>query len=110
MRAAYRQPTKIALDKRGHGAESGTLSNRALVRCCPSGCRSKGVVSMKLTIVGGAAVGMGAASQARRIDPAAEVLVLEKTQDVACGACGLPFGTSRSPLRVAASRLPKALD
>jgi CoA-dependent NAD(P)H sulfur oxidoreductase len=46
---------------------------------------------MKLVIVGGVAAGMSAASQARRIDPAAEVVVLEKTQDVSYGACGLPY-------------------
>jgi len=46
---------------------------------------------MKLVIVGGVAAGMSAASQARRIDPAAEILVLEKTQDVSYGACGLPY-------------------
>lgn len=46
---------------------------------------------MKLVIVGGVAAGMSAASQARRIDPAAEILVLEKSQDVSYGACGLPY-------------------
>jgi NADPH-dependent 2,4-dienoyl-CoA reductase/sulfur reductase-like enzyme len=46
---------------------------------------------MKLVIVGGVAAGMSAASQARRIDPATEILVLEKTQDVSYGACGLPY-------------------
>ncbi len=46
---------------------------------------------MKLVIVGGVAAGMSAASQARRVGPAAEVVVLEKTQDVSYGACGLPY-------------------
>jgi L-2-hydroxyglutarate oxidase LhgO len=44
--------------------------------------QENGIMAMKLVIVGGVASGMSAASQARRIDPAAVVLVLEKTQDV----------------------------
>ncbi|MBW2732594.1 MAG: FAD-dependent oxidoreductase, partial [Deltaproteobacteria bacterium] len=46
---------------------------------------------MKLVIIGGDAAGMSAASQARRMDKSAEVIVLEKTQDVSYGACGLPY-------------------
>ncbi|TVQ86004.1 MAG: hypothetical protein EA400_14100 [Chromatiaceae bacterium] len=46
---------------------------------------------MKLVIIGAVAAGMSAASQARRTDPAAEIIVLEKTQDVSYGACGLPY-------------------
>jgi hypothetical protein len=45
---------------------------------------------MRVVIIGGVAVGMSAASQARRTRPDAEILVLEKTQDVSYGACGLP--------------------
>ena len=46
---------------------------------------------MKLVIIGGDAAGMSTASQAKRIDKSAEVIVLEKTQDVSYGACGLPY-------------------
>ncbi len=46
---------------------------------------------MKLVIIGADAAGMSAASQARRIDGTAEIIVLEKTQDVSYGACGLPY-------------------
>lgn len=46
---------------------------------------------MKLVIIGGVAAGMSTASQARRADPSAEIIVLEKTQDVSYGACGLPY-------------------
>jgi len=46
---------------------------------------------MRLVIIGGDAAGMSAASQARRIDPDAEVIVLEQTGDVSYGACGLPY-------------------
>jgi protoporphyrinogen oxidase len=93
---------------------------------------------MKLAIIGGAAAGTSAASQARRTAPAAELLVLEKTQDVSGGARGLPhrptpdermvdlqviglvaaehldlayappFGPLRSPLPVAAPQLTNA--
>ncbi|MBK1645856.1 hypothetical protein CKO25_14580 [Thiocapsa imhoffii] len=46
---------------------------------------------MRVVIIGGVAAGMSAASQARRARPDAEILVLEKTQDVSYGACGLPY-------------------
>ena len=45
---------------------------------------------MRVVIIVGVAAGMRAASQARRIRPDAEVVVLEKTWDVSYGACGLP--------------------
>lgn len=46
---------------------------------------------MKLLIIGGDAAGMSAASQAKRLKPETEVTVLEMTQDVSYGACGLPY-------------------
>lgn len=46
---------------------------------------------MKLVVVGGVAAGLSAASRARRIDPSAEILVLEKGQRISWGACGLPY-------------------
>jgi len=46
---------------------------------------------MKLVIIGGDAAGMSAASQARRLAPDAEIVVLEATTDVSYGACGLPY-------------------
>ncbi len=46
---------------------------------------------MRLVIIGGDAAGMSAASQAKRLAPKTEVVVLEKTMDVSYGACGLPY-------------------
>ena len=46
---------------------------------------------MKIVIIGGDAAGMSAASQARRLAPDSEITVLEMTQDVSYGACGLPY-------------------
>ncbi|MBN2800869.1 MAG: FAD-dependent oxidoreductase [Deltaproteobacteria bacterium] len=46
---------------------------------------------MRLVIIGGDAAGMSAASAAKRMDPTAEVIVLEKSEDVSYGACGLPY-------------------
>jgi NADPH-dependent 2,4-dienoyl-CoA reductase/sulfur reductase-like enzyme len=46
---------------------------------------------MRLVIIGADAAGMSAASQAKRLDPAADVIVLEQTTDVSYGACGLPY-------------------
>ena len=46
---------------------------------------------MVVVIIGGDAAGMSAASQAKRANDGAEVIVLEKTGDVSYGACGLPY-------------------
>lgn len=46
---------------------------------------------MKIVIIGGNAAGMSAASKARRNDPKADIIVLEKSGDVSYGACGLPY-------------------
>lgn len=46
---------------------------------------------MRILVVGGVAAGLSAASQARRADPAAEILVLEKGARISYGACGLPY-------------------
>ena len=46
---------------------------------------------MRLVVIGGNAAGMSAASRVRRRDPSWEVIVLEQTQEVSYGACGLPY-------------------
>ena len=46
---------------------------------------------MRFVVVGGDAAGMSAASRAKRLDPAMEVIVLEQTQDVSYSACGMPY-------------------
>lgn len=46
---------------------------------------------MKLLVIGGNAAGMSAAARVKRKNPNAQVIVLEKTQDVSYGACGLPY-------------------
>ncbi len=46
---------------------------------------------MKIVIIGGDAAGMSAASQARRLAPDSEIVVLEMSSDVSYGACGLPY-------------------
>ncbi|HUS08249.1 MAG TPA: FAD-dependent oxidoreductase [Bryobacteraceae bacterium] len=47
--------------------------------------------SPRLLIVGGVAAGLSAAARARRVDPGAEITVVEKGPDVSYGACGLPY-------------------
>lgn len=44
-----------------------------------------------LLIIGGDAAGMGAASQARRIDKSISIAVLEKGEYVSYAACGMPY-------------------
>lgn len=46
---------------------------------------------MRLVIIGGVAAGMSAAARARRVDPALEIVVLERGAHVSWAACGLPF-------------------
>ncbi len=46
---------------------------------------------MRFVIIGGDAAGMSAASRAKRLVPALEVVVLEQTRDVSYSACGMPY-------------------
>lgn len=45
----------------------------------------------RLLIIGGVAAGMSAASRARKLNPALEIIVLEKGQHISYGTCGLPY-------------------
>lgn len=45
----------------------------------------------KIVIIGGVACGPKAAARVKRLDPDAEVTVLEKGEEISYGACGLPF-------------------
>ncbi len=45
----------------------------------------------RLLIIGGVAAGMSAASRAKRRNPDLDVIVLEKTQYISYGSCGLPY-------------------
>ncbi|MBL8602126.1 MAG: FAD-dependent oxidoreductase [Myxococcales bacterium] len=49
---------------------------------------------MRVVVIGAVAAGMSAASQARRRDASAEVIVLEGGHDVSYGACGMPYNLS----------------
>lgn len=46
---------------------------------------------MKTVIIGGIAGGLSAASQIKREDKSAQVIVLEKSGDVSYAACGMPY-------------------
>lgn len=48
-------------------------------------------MSSRLVVVGGGAAGMSAASAARRVDPALDIVVLEAGGYAAYGLCGLPY-------------------
>ncbi len=45
----------------------------------------------KIVVIGGVACGPKAACRVKRLDPAAEVVLLEKGEEISYGACGLPF-------------------
>ncbi len=47
--------------------------------------------SQRLIVIGGTAAGLSAASKAKRLNPALQVLVFEKTGYISYGACGLPY-------------------
>lgn len=51
---------------------------------------------MKTIIIGGVAGGMSAATRLRRLDEHAEILVLERGDDVSFANCGLPFHLSET--------------
>ena len=46
---------------------------------------------MKVVIIGGGACGASAAARLRRLDDNAEILILEKTQEISIANCGLPY-------------------
>jgi CoA-dependent NAD(P)H sulfur oxidoreductase len=56
-------------------------------------------MSQRLVVVGGGAAGMSAASAARRIDPALEIVVLEAGGYPSYGLCGLPYFLSGTVAR-----------
>lgn len=45
----------------------------------------------KVVVVGGVAAGMSAAAAAKRQDPQAEVIVLERGRHISYGSCGIPY-------------------
>jgi CoA-dependent NAD(P)H sulfur oxidoreductase len=45
----------------------------------------------RILIIGGVAAGISAASKARRIDPDAEIKIIQEEPVVSYGACGMPY-------------------
>ncbi len=45
----------------------------------------------KIVVIGGVACGPKAACRVKRLDPSADVLLVEKGEEISYGACGLPF-------------------
>lgn len=63
----------------------------------------------RLVVIGGDAAGMGAAAQARRLDPTLEITALEKGPHTSYSACGLPYLVSGDvePLEKLVVRTPQ---
>jgi NADPH-dependent 2,4-dienoyl-CoA reductase/sulfur reductase-like enzyme/rhodanese-related sulfurtransferase len=51
--------------------------------------------ALKIVVVGGVAAGPKAAARARRLDPRAEITILEKGTYISYSACGLPYFISK---------------
>ena len=49
---------------------------------------------MKVVIIGGGAAGASCAARLRRLDEFAEILILEKTDEISIANCGLPYYVS----------------
>jgi len=45
----------------------------------------------RIVVIGGVAAGTSAASKAKRIDPSADVKIIQEESVVSYGACGIPF-------------------
>ncbi|MCJ7603860.1 MAG: FAD-dependent oxidoreductase [Desulfobulbaceae bacterium] len=48
-------------------------------------------MSQKILIVGGVALGPKAASQAKRLDPTAEITLIDQDSIISYGGCGIPY-------------------
>src|SRR3954463_9107023 len=53
-------------------------------------CQPDGM-ARRLAVVGGDAAGMGAATQAHRLDPRLEIVAFEKSDYTSYSACGIPY-------------------
>src|SRR3990172_5577223 len=49
------------------------------------------LTSMKIVVIGANAAGAKAASRAKRVNPGAEVTVVERGSFISYGACGIPY-------------------
>ena len=47
--------------------------------------------STRLSVIGGVAAGASCAARARRLDEHAEIIMIERGQDVSFANCGLPY-------------------
>jgi len=45
----------------------------------------------RILVIGGVAAGTSAASKAKRIDPSADVKIIQEESVVSYGACGIPY-------------------
>jgi NADPH-dependent 2,4-dienoyl-CoA reductase/sulfur reductase-like enzyme len=45
----------------------------------------------RIVVIGGVAAGTSAASKAKRIDPTADVKIIQEESVVSYGACGIPY-------------------
>ena len=46
---------------------------------------------MRVIVIGGGAAGASCAARLRRLDENAEIIILEKTNEISIANCGLPY-------------------
>jgi NADPH-dependent 2,4-dienoyl-CoA reductase/sulfur reductase-like enzyme len=49
------------------------------------------VTRRRIIVIGGVAAGTSAASKARRLDPNAEITIIQEESVISYGACGIPY-------------------
>ena len=49
------------------------------------------MTNKEILVIGGVAAGTSAASKAKRIDPDADVKIIQDEKEVSYGACGMPY-------------------
>jgi aspartate carbamoyltransferase regulatory subunit len=67
-----------------------SLGNKRLINTTMANNRNSGR-KRRIVVIGGVAAGASAASKSKRIDPDADVRIIQEENVVSYGACGIPY-------------------